>query len=233
LAYSPTVCIFFQYICHHSQLLIICFSAAFFWLLSLLINALLWFIIPPFYRNDYALIPVSVIIVDIMRLIFIYYYQRFERSFTVVSINALIFPLNDFTCAIASGVGYGFLTVSLYSGILISHSAGPGSIFLSTCPNLSLFVLSAWNGLCLSILEIALMIIAFDGMRILNIQQIIIVTLAHLSVSCMNIFNRTVTNGCHIAMPLQFGLTIVFARYAYRIARENNYQTRKIVNRTE
>lgn len=91
--------------------------------------------------------------------------SRSERSFSVVSINAIVFPLIDLYSSIAAGVGFGAMHSFMYYAVIIAHSLGPGALFNAHCPQFSTFFSAAWTALFFNILHICWMILAFDAYR--------------------------------------------------------------------
>lgn len=241
------VCLLYYYVLRTSQLTLVLCSAALFELFALLITSLLWYLIPPLNidSTQYALVPMSVLVTEALRLAFCHYYVRCERSFRSVSINSLLFPLSDFSSAMAAGCATGTMYVALYCGVVFSHALGPGAVFTPRCEDLSLFVLAAWNGLWHSLLHCALALLMLDAYRRrvqamslthaglrrselhLAHQQLALVVLAHETVACSSLLTYGVQDGCRIAMALTAGLTLVTIRLAQRVAREIQYGTRK------
>ena len=74
--------------------------SSFFWLLSLLVSSLLWFIVGNFQQSYWILVPLGVFVVEMARFGFIHLYAKAERSFSVVSTNSIAFPLTDFYSSI-------------------------------------------------------------------------------------------------------------------------------------
>src|SRR4051812_23174185 len=103
VGFSLIFSIFVLLIARKPQLVIIMIVSAFFWLCSFLCSSIIWYMIPPIYNNSIALIPISVTFQEIFRYLFIKLYAKSERSFSVVSINAIVFPMTDIYSSITAG----------------------------------------------------------------------------------------------------------------------------------
>jgi hypothetical protein len=105
--------------------------------------------------------------------------SRAERSFAVVSINAIVFPLIDVYSAIAAGLGFGAMQSFFYYAVILAHTLGPGALYSGKCTAFSSAFAAAWNALLFNSLHILLMIIAFDAYRQMFIPKIVIMILLH------------------------------------------------------
>ena len=105
--------------------------------------------------------------------------SRSERSFSVVSINAIVFPLIDLYSAIAAGVGFGAIHTFMYYATIIAHSVGDGTLYSAHCPQISTFFSAAWMALFFNIMHIGWMVIAFDAYRRLNFFKVGLIFLLH------------------------------------------------------
>ena len=76
-----------------------------FYILAFLINCILWNILPFLQSSATIFVIVGVIVIEIIRPIFFKIFMRGERSFTIISTNRVVFPINDLTSGIAAGFG--------------------------------------------------------------------------------------------------------------------------------
>lgn len=94
----------------------------------------------------YALVTFSVLAQEGARLGYFHWYSKFENSFSVVSTNAVAFPLIDFYSALSAGMGFGVMSTTLLYGTVLSHSSGPGTVFAETCTHFSMYIIAGAYG---------------------------------------------------------------------------------------
>lgn len=85
----------------------------------------------------------------------------------LLSESALLrLELNDWTCGIAAGTGFGGMhAVMLYGTLLASESSNVGTLYQPSCPNIPSLVNSAITAFFFAILDLTLMLLTFYGMR--------------------------------------------------------------------
>jgi hypothetical protein len=120
--------------------------------------------------------------------LFVCHSSRCERSFSVVSINAIVFPLVDLWSSIAAGVGFGASQSFMFYAPVVARALGPGALFSPHCSAFSTTILAAWNALLFNAMHVLLMIIAFDAYRSMSPPRISAVVVLHAAaasfVSC-------------------------------------------------
>jgi hypothetical protein len=226
LSFGLLLSVFFVLVYSRAQLLIVSLVSALFWLLSLLASSIFWYIIPPIYHSDWALLPISVVFVELFRYYFLYLYSHSSRSFSIVSINAIVFPLRDFYSAIAAGLGFAAARVFFYYGILISHSLGPATLYSSTCSRINSFLHSSLNAALFSYLDFALMLIALDALRSKILLKWLPVWLFHL-LSSLTLILNSLDDGCAYSLAL-LSLTVALSiGWAVRTVRSPSYASNK------
>ncbi|KAH9073838.1 hypothetical protein Ae201684P_003340 [Aphanomyces euteiches] len=181
-AFAPITCLFMVVVAKRAQLVILTITAAFFYLLGLLVSATLWSIIPPLHDSIQATIPVSIIIQEIFRYAFFQVYIRSEQAVKRVTTKQNQLPLNDLTSF---------------------RMTGEGAAFTSTCPQLPLVYASALSTLALSLMDVALMVLAFEGYRKRSPGHIAAVVLIHLGSGLSNLVNLNEV-GCQASIPLTY-----------------------------
>lgn len=105
--------------------------------------------------------------------------SRCERSFSVVSINAIVFPLVDLWSSIAAGVGFGASQSFMFYAPVVARALGPGALFSPHCSAFSTTILAAWNALLFNAMHVLLMIIAFDAYRTMSPPRISALIVLH------------------------------------------------------
>lgn len=167
VAYSVPTVVFFALVVHRPQLLVTCISAAFAWLLSFVLTSFLWSLITALHTDElsWAVIILTTVVQEIARLLFIKAYLHTSLSFRAVALHALLFPLTDLWAAMAAGVGFALMQISVIYAPVFAWSIEPGALFTAECPAMSTFTQSALTGSLLGILQIASFILALDAFR--------------------------------------------------------------------
>lgn len=142
IALVPLQALFFRVVFTKAQLMIVFISASFFWLLSLTATSIVWFVIPPLKDVPWFYVTLGVLVEEALRLVFFRLYARSESSFSVISTNAVVFPLTDITSSFSAGLGYGLTQAVLVYGSVVASSSGGGTYFTKECSEMSIFVLS-------------------------------------------------------------------------------------------
>lgn len=160
-----------------------------------------------------------------------------ERDTHVSERSRLRIELNDVTCGLAAGIGFGGMhTVLLYGTLLASEGGNMGTLYQSSCSIMPSIVNSGCMAFCFSLLDIVWMMVCFYGMRRLqngNPEQAWVVkrgavggkaALAFIGVShCAAAVSTTPNqfpsfdNGCVVALPLLACITIasIISFYVY------------------
>ena len=91
-----------------------------------------------------------------------------RESTTTVSESALLrLELNDISCSIAAGVGFGGMhAVLLYGTLLASEGGRLGTLYQPSCSFMPSLINSAFMAFWFSILDVVWMMIAFYGVRV-------------------------------------------------------------------
>uniref|UniRef100_K3X4S5 Gamma-secretase subunit Aph-1 n=1 Tax=Globisporangium ultimum (strain ATCC 200006 / CBS 805.95 / DAOM BR144) TaxID=431595 RepID=K3X4S5_GLOUD len=222
-AFGPLAALFFVVVAKRAQLVIIALSGAFTWLVAILVTATLWRIIPPLKDSIEATIPVGVVIQEAFRYVFFVLYTRTERAVHKVTTSPSQFPLNDITSSLAGGLGFSLMHALMMYGSLVGSSTGSrGAAFTKSCESVPLIFAAALSTLALTLMDVALMIVAFDGYRKKSFLAIGTVFVIHLGVALSALANQK-TNGCAVAIPLHFaGALVATGAAATMISRWKN-----------
>ncbi|KAF0775798.1 hypothetical protein AaE_000502 [Aphanomyces astaci] len=203
-AFAPISFLFFTVVAQRAQLVILSITAAFFYLLGLLVAATLWTVIPPLHDSIHATIPVAILVQEMFRYAFFVVYIRCEQAVKRVTTKQNQLPLNDLTSSFASGVGFALMrALMMYGTVLASSLAGEGASFTATCPQIPLVFASALSTLALTLLDVALMVLAFEGYRKRSAAHIVAVVLLHLGSGLSNMLNLNEV-GCSASIPLTY-----------------------------
>eukprot|EP00808_Paulinella_micropora_P023540 g54882.t1 len=228
VAYGPPTIIFLLMLSRKSQLVIVFLLAAFIWVASFLVTSILWSIFSRGlgFEDDWFTILLGVLCQEVSRLLFCNLYMRFENTFTVVSTNAVAFPIVDFYCGLAGGLGFGVANSVMIYGTVISYADGPGVYYADTCSIFNAFVLSAWLGLAFCLLHIGLMIIALDAIRRRSPHKFLAVLAIHLLAAELTSLNLS-KNGCLYSIPLIFGIVFATGAWTWHVISRNDYHSKQ------
>ncbi|OQS02105.1 hypothetical protein THRCLA_05500 [Thraustotheca clavata] len=203
-AFGPIASLFLLVVAQRAQLVIVSITSAFFYLLGLLVAATIWSIIPPLQTSIQATIPIAIVLQEIFRYVFFVVYVRCELAVKKVTTKQNQLPLNDLTTSFASGVGFALMrALMLYGTVLAASVQGEGAAFTETCPSIPLVFSSALSTLALTLMDVALMVVAFEGFRKKSIAHIAAVVLIHLGSGLSNLLNLNEV-GCKASIPLTF-----------------------------
>jgi len=211
VAFSPAFAIFVWAIAPNARLVIVAIGSSFFWLLSILLASIWWYIIPPLKSVMYWTIPWSVFFQELFRFLFLKLYTKAERGFIRRTQTAkLTTHPDDLLASLAFGLGSG-VTHSLVTYLtLLWEATGPASYFSPSCPSVSIFILSALQSFCFILFHCMWSVVAFNGFRERNFWKMGGVVLCHLLASMLTLLNIT-GGSCVAALVLLFALLIGFA----------------------
>jgi len=212
IAYTLPIFLFINIVTKRSQLVIITISAAFFWLLSVMVASAIWALVG---NNSKDLLPmaatIGVIFQEAGRYSFYRMYIAAESKIKVLTNNPggpkLVLPLNDVSSALAAGIGVGGMNAVLFHGAVLASSTGRGTYYLDSCTGMNIFFTSAITALLYEVLHISLMHMGFVAFRKNSYGLMTIVVLVHLSASATTWLNTTSFDyGCAWSLSL---LTII------------------------
>ncbi|KAI8379418.1 gamma-secretase subunit Aph-1 [Radiomyces spectabilis] len=205
IAYGPILSIFFLYIARNARHVLLMVASAFFCLIALLLSSVIWYFAKATQFNHAVSIVYSITIQELLRWCFFRLLIRAEAGLNIVSVNPKS-PFNRSMFAFVSGFGYALMT-SLVSYIsLLVESIGPGVIMCPSCPQVTVFFVSAITTTLFSLLHMAWMMIAFEGFanitRWRGVLQVIWVVASHYGASYATMMNgsSTIYLGCVYAI---------------------------------
>ena len=159
----------------------------------------------------------------------------YDENWTAVA--KLRLQLNDASCGVAAGVGFGGMhAIMLFGSLLASESGNHGVLYQDSCPMIPSLFQSAIYALCFSIMDIFWMLLTFFGMRrrLLyhrgrefedNVQgfgaymgnsrsggnwALLFVLMSHLGSSLITT-TASIDKGCYVALPALAGATLLTA----------------------
>ena len=161
--------------------------------------------------------------------------DEYDENWTAAA--KLRLQLNDASCGVAAGVGFGGMhAIMLFGSLLASESGNHGVLYQDSCPMVPSLFQSALYALCFSIMDIFWMLLTFFGMRrrLLyhrgrefqdNIRgfgaymgnsrsggnwALLFVLLTHLGSSLITTA-ASMDNGCYVALPVLTCVTLLTA----------------------
>ena len=101
-------------------------------------------------------------------------------------------PFSDLSSALALGLGFGITYSLLMYGGVLEASLEPQDYFHDSCPNISMFIISAFNALMFQVLSVSISVIMMKAMRHSKWQRIwrlVVGVLLHVTTASLSILN--------------------------------------------
>uniref|UniRef100_A0A7S3ZIR3 Uncharacterized protein n=2 Tax=Lotharella globosa TaxID=91324 RepID=A0A7S3ZIR3_9EUKA len=223
VAFGPAIACLLL-ISHQPQAIILALSSSFFFLMGQVCASIVWISLVPLRSITPFQLVVRVIVLELTRYVYYRLYEAAELSFTVMTPSVSIYPLQDISSSIVSGMGFGLMhTVTLY-GILLSYSTGDATLFSPRCEQMSAFTLAAWLSLAFNALHVLLMILAFDGYRRGSRLRIGLAGVLHLTAELLTLLNMA-KGGCAVMIPVEFALVGVVGLLTRIVTRQPGYRS--------
>jgi anterior pharynx defective protein 1 len=236
ITFGPSLAIFILIIAKNPRLLILSVGSSFFWLISILLAGIWWYIIPPLREFFFWTILWSVSFQELFRFLFFKIYTKAEKGFfsqfsnnqlTKQTIHLTTHP-DHLLVSLALGLGSGMIYCLVMYVSILWESTGPGTYLSPGCKSsLSLFTLSALYSLCFSILHIDWSIIAFDSYRKNLKFRMIGVICSHFIASFLTVLNLP-GGSCEAGIVLIFLLTIFLSFITWYFVIKSNLMEKKI-----
>ncbi|KAI9269936.1 gamma-secretase subunit Aph-1 [Sporodiniella umbellata] len=215
LAYGPIVSIFFLTIAPNAQYVLLTVSSAFFCLLALLISSVIWYVSQ---SNQWITIAYTVAIQELGRYGLFRLSRRARKGLNTMSAHPN-FSLNPQLFALVFGFGYA-LTQALvgYLPILVA-SAGPGLLMCPSCPEASLYFITAITTSLFSLLHIVWMVLAFEGWDRPYFPYWLWVLFSHWGASYTTTLNSSpnIRLGCVYSIVICFSILVISALALFRL----------------
>ena len=236
VAYSLPVVLFVATTASRPQLLVLTVTSSFVWLLSFLLTSFLWSLLPhdsdDSLRNEtWPLVLMGSFFQEVVRLLLLLAYTAYARSFSVVGLHALLFPLTDLFAAIALGVGFAFAHTLVVYGSVLAYAGEWGALYLpssaTTCPGMSVFPVTAWSACLFGAFHIALMIVQLDSVRRRDRRKWTTPITLHLIAAVAVILSPSVRWGCYVSLALLGGVTSMAVALAWGTIQRSDYASRK------
>jgi len=199
IAYGPTAAIFSLSIAKSPQLVILCIGSAFFWLVSILLASIWWYVIP-LQTWYWWTVFWSVLFQELMRFVFLKLYQRAEYDLVSSAKTSQLTAHPDILkVALSRGLGVGGTQALVNYVTVLWEAMGDGSYYSPSCPTANLFILSAIYALCFTLLHICWAVLAMLAHRLGYKLRLAGVGGLHLIASLLTLLNLP---GGHCAATL-------------------------------
>ncbi|TPX35794.1 hypothetical protein SmJEL517_g01891 [Synchytrium microbalum] len=213
-AYGPGLSIFFVHVAKKSQLVLLTISAAFFWLVGILIASIIWYIAPT--APIYVTIFLAVFFQELFRWLFFLLLSRAEQGLKLVSESAN--PRYDridysFVC----GLGFGLMSGMILYVTQLVESAGPGILPCKSCPSVDVFFISALTTSLFILLHVFWNMVAFQGFFRGSYWPAAYAFVTHLCASYGTLLiPSSVSYGCVYSMLISLAILVVTGIMALR-----------------
>jgi len=188
-AYGTPLALFLLTISSDPVKIIILILSAFFWLLSLLLSAILWTAVVPLKEELAFGLVFSVLFQELFRFLI---YLLLDRADTYLkklteTEETQIFA-NKHILAYVVGLGFGLMSGAFSLVNVLAASLGPGTLGFNGEPH-NFFIVSAVMTLCMVLLHTAWGVIFFSSLDTGTYWQTGFVVVSHMFVSCLSLLN--------------------------------------------
>nr|XP_060617091.1 gamma-secretase subunit Aph-1b-like [Anolis sagrei ordinatus] len=196
VAFGPPLALFLLTVVSEPLRVIVLIAGAFFWLVSLLLSSLIWFVAsaasdPSNHALQEGLLAFGLVVSVLLQEAFRFLYYKLLRK----AIEGLL-ALSDDGCspisiqqmAYVAGLGFGLMSGAFSMINLLADSLGPGTVGIYGDSQLY-FLSSAFMTLVLILLHTFWGIIFFHGCETKRWWEVAAVVVSHLIVSCLTFLN--------------------------------------------
>ena len=152
------------------------------------------------------------------------------RSFSVVGLHALLYPLTDIYAALAAGLGFGLTHITVVHATLFFYSLEYGALFAAdtnTCPPFSLFTASALTALLYGVLHPLLMILQLDAVRRGNRRKMTSAVVLGMMAAITSVMTSVVSWGCVVSLVLLLCVVVAAGMLTLLTVQLDDYASRK------
>lgn len=196
IAFGPAISLFLFTIAQDPLRVIFLIAGAFFWLVSLLLSSLVWFITVQISNKNSAtqqrgLLIFGVVLSVLLQEAFRYGYYRLLKKANE-GLLALsqedTMPISMRQLAYVSGLGFGFMSGAFSVVNILSDSLGPGTVGIHGDPQ-HYFISSAFMTLAIILLHMFWGVVFFEACERQRWWALGAVVISHLIVSCLTFVN--------------------------------------------
>ncbi|XP_028822112.1 gamma-secretase subunit Aph-1b [Denticeps clupeoides] len=196
IAFGPAVALFILTIAREPLRVIFLIAGAFFWLVSLLLSSLLWFIVVQLSDQQNAaqqkgLLVFGVLLSVLLQEAFRYaYYTLLKKANEgLLSLSQEdTMPISIRQLAYVSGLGFGFMSGAFSVVNILADSVGPGIVGIHG-DSQHYFISSAFMTMALTLLHMFWGVVFFEACEKRSWLHLSLVVCSHLLVSCLTFVN--------------------------------------------
>lgn len=196
IAFGPAVSLFVFTIAREPLRVIFLIAGAFFWLVSLLLASLVWFISVQISNQESASqqkgllifgVVLSVLLQETFRFAYYKLLKKANEGLLALSQEETM-PISVRQLAFVSGLGFGFMSGAFSVVNILADSVGPGTVGIHG-DSQHYFLSSAFMTMAIILLHMFWGVIFFDGCEKQRWLAVAAVVISHLVVSCLTFQN--------------------------------------------
>ena len=189
IAFGPSIAIFSITIVKYPLRILLVVAGAFFWLIALLLSALVWIAVVPLRETLAFSLVFSVLFQELLRFALIKLLDKAKSGLEEVLTPSEKHSIAGYRLPFVSGFGFGLLAGTFSIVNVLSNSLGPGNVGITGGSNL-FFVISSILSSAVILLNVFWNILLTKAYKLRNWKVVIVVIFFHLLVSCMSLFNQ-------------------------------------------
>lgn len=212
-AFGPALSMFIVTIMKDPIRVIILIASSFFWLLSLLLSSIVWFVFPSKQQVWFGVL-VSVLIQELFRYFLFLLLRKAERGLRQFAVNSSV-SNNKHMLSYVTGLGFGIMS-GLFSLInILAEVGGPGTMGLRGGNGAFCIVSSIFTAFSI-LLHTFWGILFFHGLYTNSKHLILYVIASHIFVSEITLFNQYYYYS--LTLSIVFITTLVTGCLAFKTA---------------
>ncbi|XP_023674757.1 gamma-secretase subunit Aph-1b [Paramormyrops kingsleyae] len=196
IAFGPAAALFLFTIARDPLRVIFLIAGAFFWLVSLLLSSLVWFIAVQASNKESASqqkgllvfgVVLSVLLQEVFRFAYYKLLKKANQGLLALSQEDTM-PISVRQLAYVSGLGFGFMSGSFSVVNILADSLGPGTVGIHG-DSQHYFISSAFMTMAIILLHMFWGVVFFEACEKQKWLSVAVVVGSHLFVSCMTFLN--------------------------------------------
>uniref|UniRef100_A0A3P9LXL7 Gamma-secretase subunit APH-1 n=1 Tax=Oryzias latipes TaxID=8090 RepID=A0A3P9LXL7_ORYLA len=215
IAFGPAISLFLFTIAREPLRVIFLIAGAFFWLVSLLLSSLVWFISVQISNKESVAqqkgllifgVVLSVLLQETFRFGYYKLLKKANEGLLTLSQEETM-PISIRQLAYVSGLGFGFMSGAFSVVNILADSAGPGTIGIHG-DSQHYFLSSAFMTMAIILLHMFWGVVFFDACEKRCWWAVGLVVIVHLLVSCLTFQNPDYTATLVPAYVILFGMGV-------------------------
>ncbi|XP_066503841.1 gamma-secretase subunit Aph-1b [Hoplias malabaricus] len=196
IAFGPAIALFLFTISRDPLRVIFLIAGAFFWLVSLLLSSLVWFVTVQISNKESATqqkgllifgVVLSVLLQEVFRFAYYKLLKKANEGLLAISQEDTM-PISVRQLAYVSGLGFGFMSGAFSVVNILSDSVGPGTVGIHG-DSQHYFISSAFMTLAIILLHMFWGVVFFEACEHQRWLSLGAVVISHLVVSCLTFVN--------------------------------------------